>query len=505
MTPGLAGPPFPDKAKKGSLAAVASLEEPSVPIAVGTCVIDVASLKTTQGVKGPAVETFHWAGDDLWDWSTSGRPGVAAPAEIPAWLADQESHLAEATADINLKDDDEEEEEDAGGGVALEKEAPPAPRNEHVEGEDAVREVVDPGGGASEMTTQELDDTFLNAFLFGVHQQKQNNPRDSKHGLKFPLTQSFVMSNLVLPFLPAFTAEQATAMQIKKTSWKNPRKFIMALGNKKVVLTKEMKNEAIIRDIDFDDILLRDFTPYRLPKKESPNSQPANGQSGPSSANGADDAIGQALKIETLYRPQSGLSNIFKNGQSSKGPYYEATRVRAAVTRYIEDNNLVQADNKRMVTLDPEISNAVLTTSNPTDRDMLAKGRIPRDTLIERVKDSCQPFHVILRNGQTLESTDAKPKAGLPPKIGIIMETRGGNKTATRVHELETYSINPQLLADELRKVCAGSTSVEPFKGGKGMEVMVQGPQKDAVIKALEKRGVNSKWVEVTDKTKKKK
>jgi translation initiation factor 2D len=37
------------------------------------------------------------------------------------------------------------------------------------------------------------------------------------------------------------------------------------------------------------------------------------------------------------------------------------------------------------------------------------------------------------------------------------------------------------------------------------MEILVQGPQKDAVIKALEKRGVNKTWVEVLDKTKGKK
>ena len=33
-------------------------------------------------------------------------------------------------------------------------------------------------------------------------------------------------------------------------------------------------------------------------------------------------------------------------------------------------------------------------------------------------------------------------------------------------------------------------------------EIMVQGPQKDAVVKALEKRGVNRHWIEVLDKTK---
>jgi len=33
---------------------------------------------------------------------------------------------------------------------------------------------------------------------------------------------------------------------------------------------------------------------------------------------------------------------------------------------------------------------------------------------------------------------------------------------------------------------------------------MVQGPQRDAVLKQLERRGVKSSWVDVLDKTKKK-
>ena len=37
------------------------------------------------------------------------------------------------------------------------------------------------------------------------------------------------------------------------------------------------------------------------------------------------------------------------------------------------------------------------------------------------------------------------------------------------------------------------------------MEILVQGNQKDNVLRALEKRGVNKKWVEVLDKTKGKK
>lgn len=156
--------------------------------------------------------------------------------------------------------------------------------------------------------------------------------------------------------------------------------------------------------------------------------------------------------------------------------------------------------------LDPILSNA-LFASNQTniDAEILARGSLPRDALNERFITACSPHHAILRNDQ--DTSDMKPRSGIIPKIEIILETRGGNKTATRVHGLEDYHIRAQPLADELRKTCAGSTSVEAWKaGGKDkMEVMVQGPQKDAVVKALEKRGVDKRWIDVVDKTKGKK
>lgn len=92
MTPGLAGgPPFPQGAKKGSLAAIASTERPTVPVAVGVCVIDVSSLGRTQGSKGHAVQILHWAGDELWAWSATGKPGGSTPEYLDGWMIGRET------------------------------------------------------------------------------------------------------------------------------------------------------------------------------------------------------------------------------------------------------------------------------------------------------------------------------------------------------------------------------------------------------------------------------
>lgn len=153
MTPGLAGPPFPSKAKQGCLVCIASLDSPSVPVAVGTCVIDVSALQKTQGEKGHAVETFHFAGDELWDWSTSGKTGSEPPEEIPEWITKSDTEVRQAMESLEI---DEGDDVEADGGVTLPRDsgggaiADGRSTTEDPGGDNSLVEVVD---AAPAMTT----------------------------------------------------------------------------------------------------------------------------------------------------------------------------------------------------------------------------------------------------------------------------------------------------------------------------------------------------------------
>ena len=163
MTPGLQrGPPFPERATKGVVVAIASLEAPTVPMAVGTCEIDISALGKVQGMKGQAVSTFHWAGDELWSWSSTSKPGTEPPDILPGWAdeQDEEAGLAERTAAVDLDDD---------GGVTLDSsptEREQAEQAQGVEGEDAPAnhdfvDVVDD----KELTTKGM---FVNVMMRSV-------------------------------------------------------------------------------------------------------------------------------------------------------------------------------------------------------------------------------------------------------------------------------------------------------------------------------------------------
>jgi translation initiation factor 2D len=146
MTPGLyGGPPFPSNAKKGSIVAVSSAENPTVPLVVGYCEIDVSTLRQVQGAKGHAVRTIHWSGDELWSWNATGNPGGDPPEHLDGWL-DKDVNVDElnnTTKELNLKEEEGEED----GGVDLgsrENQTRKSDQNDDA-GEEDIRELTTKG------------------------------------------------------------------------------------------------------------------------------------------------------------------------------------------------------------------------------------------------------------------------------------------------------------------------------------------------------------------------
>ena len=504
MTPGLTrGPPFPERAKKNSIVAVAAVQRPSVPAVVGICEIDVSGLETVVGAKGHAVKGVHWEGDEIWAWSQSNTGGRNAPDAIEGWDQDQDdAALARGTEDLDLEDEEDGQED---GGVALEPQEPV--RNQHVEGEDPGPNGDAEDTGLFEPTTKDIDQAFQNAFLYSVFKaKKEHSP--PHYGLKLPIQPAFLISNMIQPYLPIYDDSQAQYYNIKKTSWKNTKKFIKHLDKEQLVKSKDRNgNETVILDVDFEDQSIKNFTPYQLPKKEESSTK--NGTSGKETT-GADTTIGQTLTIQTLIRPSSKL---VPDLLPSKTDYYTPAQVTQFVRTYLDNHPSLSssASHPRFVKLDPFLANNILgSNQGPADTAALAAGEIARDVLQKRILDDshlCIPHWVLLRDGAKWDpsASSTKPKGGAPPKVQLVIEKRTGTKTVTKVGNVEVFGINPELLAGELQKKCASSTSTGQLVGGKpGMlEVLVQGDQREVVERELGRRGVDRRWIEVLDKTKK--
>lgn len=291
---------------------------------------------------------------------------------------------------------------------------------------------------------------------------------------------------------------------MKKTSWKNVRKFVKALDKRQLLKSKDRDGgETVVLDIDFEDSAFTNFIPYALPKKDVA-AEFEGGEGGRGDHSGHDESIGQRLSVLQLLKPKEQLSPIFEASNADLKTLYLATEVQRIITSYIDAEDLTSPTNKRFVSLNPFLANTIFDGRSSLDSEIVAKGSLPRDALVERIRDRCSPFFAILRNEDTRETV--KAKAGQVPKIQLTYETRSGNKIVTKISGLETFHVHPQTLADELQKACASSTSVSQLMGSSPknpvMEVVVQGPQKDLVLKALEKRGIKPTWVEHVNKVK---
>ncbi|KAL1969350.1 hypothetical protein VTN77DRAFT_9543 [Rasamsonia byssochlamydoides] len=501
MTPGLAnGPPFPAGAVKGSTVAVASLDKPTVPVFVGVCEIDVAGLGEVQGAKGHAVRGVHWEGDELWAWSSSSRPGQPSPEFLEGW--DQEvNDIEEGVDELTLEEKQREEKLDEQGGVSLSESPEQQPESVPIEPE-------------KEPTTKEIEEAFVNAFLYSLYQHKKENPSSPNHGLSLPIQPSALISSLITPYLPIYSPQQAQYYQIKKTSWKNVKKFIKHLDKERLVKSKDRSGqETVIVDVDFNNQKVEQFVPYKLPSKNAIENagKPASGKQKPAE-DGVDPSVGQTLTVQVLYRPTGKLTPTLFPALSHSDPknYYKYSEVSSQLDNYLtsQDPPLVSEENRRIVKLDPFLANTVFTSSSPDDTATLARGEVTRDGLLKRIISDpslLAPFHAILKPNQTL--ADVKPKAGAAPKVTVTIERRASNKTVTKVTGVEVFGIAPSFLAEELQKKCASSTSVAQAVGApKGvMEILVQGDQRNAVETALGRRGVRSQWIDVVDKAKKKK
>ncbi|RPA84265.1 hypothetical protein BJ508DRAFT_412950 [Ascobolus immersus RN42] len=499
MIPGLAGPPFPEKATKGSLVSIASADQPGVPLAVGYARVDIASLKNVVGEKGVAVEVAHWYGDEIWKLG-----GSLEPPESTQLFPDMEKMTA-GVQGMSLSQEGETGETQADTTENSTAEVPDADRL-----------------AAHQLDTKEIDKAFKTAAIYGIYNARANNQISS---IEFPLSSSTFMTSFVLPFLPPASQfdrnlprHSHPSLQVKKTSWKGANKFLKALEKDGLLRIKTRGGgEVVILDIAWEDDRVREFQPYALPSKDKPSNHPTAPATGTTTAGSAPQLTthtNDPVRILELLRASSRLFPIYDTIQADKMGYYTAGQVKSLFVQYLEKENLINQKNKRLVNINPIIANVLLDTSKREDAQILSTSSAKREDLTNRFVAAHNPYYAVMPRSLPPSEFNPKvhkPKSGKPPRITIQLETRTGKKVVTRVWGLEVFNVDPVALSEELSKVCASSSSTSPREGasqkdGNKLEVLVQGSQEQAVRGLLEKRGVEvQKVVEVVNKVGKKK
>ncbi|XP_068930827.1 eukaryotic translation initiation factor 2D isoform X4 [Petaurus breviceps papuanus] len=151
-----------------------------------------------------------------------------------------------------------------------------------------------------------------------------------------------------------------------------------------------------------------------------------------------------------------------------KGSTLSCSEVRAIIIDYAKKNNLVDADNKNLVKMDPILCDCILEKAE--QHTIL---RLPWDKLIERCLQRLKPAYQVTFYGQ-----EPIVKKGKICPIDITLAQRACNKKVTLIRNLEVFGLDPYSVAAILQQRGQASATVTPVPGTKdAIQVQIQGNQ----------------------------
>jgi len=272
-------------------------------------------------------------------------------------------------------------------------------------------------------------------------------------------------------------------------------KMLKVMDKEALLKIKERSGEVVIYAVNWDADKISNFKPYPLPKPKKKASD------GPSSA--PTNNSNSTTKVLELFKPSSKLTPIYDAiSVSTRGTYTGAEVSQHLISFFTADPDasLIHPTNGRLITINPILAHTLLDPSVSVDAQIMSKGTIPRDQLLERFRKAHNPYYQIVKGSEP----PSKPSPGSPPKILIVLEKRQGNKTMTKIQGLETFGVRPPVFAEELKKLAASSTTMQKLVGSKPadnlVEVLAQGNQEAVVEKLLDKHGISKKYISVDNK-----
>ncbi|KAK6909750.1 translation initiation factor 2D [Kwoniella mangroviensis CBS 10435] len=333
----------------------------------------------------------------------------------------------------------------------------------------------------------------------------------SLQGSSFPLPASLLYSAHVLPNRPSYIPkERREEVVIAKSDWKKLTKWMKELGKDGLLKIKETKGEVIVQSFDSNHPSLQSHSEFTTIAQEeqkaakkaareaasNPDGEPSNkinAQTSGTSGGGVGKGKGKELEIEELWKPSGGAIGFWEAAGVDKSTLHHPSELKTALDSYLTKHSLIHPSDHRYVLLDDELGRAVgIKPPEPGDK-------MARDEVMKKLKSGVS-WSVSL--GGVIKKGTLQP-------ITMTVKTRQGRKTVTHVYGLETFNIDPDGFAEEMRKVCAGSASIQPLPGASPklnlQEVQIQGSQVKLITEALVGRGIPKRWIKESEDSKKKK
>ena len=471
MIPGIFDP-LPDLSPVGSIVGISLLDSPNVPVALGVCLVDCSAGKLDTTQKGVAVQVINVVDDKLFDIC---KHRIPVPDDLDVSLPQPDSDVHE---DESAAEQDNELAPSEPIQTSQESIPTSAFSQDTTESAQAVEEQAN---GPKAEVSQEADtpeeeplsvDVIDDAFKKGLLQTLR---KAIDTPLEYPIPSSTFLSNHVLQNLPY----NHPSVVMKKTSWKRASKFFKAMEKQGLVKCRERGGDLIILSGAGKDLPeIGNFQVFKAKSYTRATSKVSSEDSGT-----------PVMDAKQYYKPRSMAAPLFAEAKLSISNYYTAEQLRQVVNHYITNHNLVEPKSPKTIRLDPLLVKAFGLSQTVQS--------VGRDKVVPHLQDNCSVFHTIA----TSEVPDPKMGKGPIPKVNLATARRGGNKIITTIENLEPFHINPVIFAEELRVLCAGSTSVNPVKEGSELrQILVQGNQIVTITKALEAKGVRNAWIEAAQK-----
>lgn len=296
-----------------------------------------------------------------------------------------------------------------------------------------------------------------------------------------PMPGSTLWSGHVLPCRPS-----GITLDIKKSSYKKLSKWLQSKSSSGLISVKEDKHkkEVTLFSVNRNHQDYTSFKPEKRKVQQSVNDVVSERQSN------------KILDVAEVYKPSVHVNPVFASVGADTGKLYTASEASQVVFGYVEKENLVKPSNKSIVVLDAMLCDALF--KGAIKKGSMYPTEIHKKDLGNTFINRMQSHHRVNRG------SDSVVRKGALKPIQIMTERRQGNKKVTKLSGVESFLIDAEALASELQKKFACSTTIAELPGKKGLEVLVQGGVIDDLARHLvEQYGIQKRYIEVLDKTKK--
>nr|XP_060500305.1 eukaryotic translation initiation factor 2D isoform X1 [Panthera onca] len=440
MLPGLVVPPAGlPQVQKGDLCAIALLGN-RAPVAVGVAAMSTAEMLTS-GLKGRGFSVLHTYQDHLWRSGDKSSPPSLAPLALdpPDLSEEKESVQADPALQGDLRRLTLEGEEENGEVQRMceEKSLSEASEDPSVRG-------LNPDPTDSKTLQEQMDELVQRCFLHALKCQVRK--------ADLPLLTSTFLGSHMLSCCP-----EGRQLDIKKSSYKKLSKFLQHMQQEQIIQVKELSKgvESIVA-VDWKHPRITSF----VIAEPSPTSQTIQ--------EGSREQPYHPPDIKSLYCVPASMTLLFQESGHKKGSILEGGEVRMIIINYVKRNDLVDADNKNLVKLDPILCDCILEKN-----EQHTVMKLPWDSLLTRCLEKLQPVYQVTFPGQ-----EPIVKKGRICPIDITLAQRASNKKVTVVRNLEAYGLDPCSVAAILQQRCQASATVTPAPGAKdSLQVQIQGNQ----------------------------